>query len=77
MCLLGVERQDLIGDVRFRDEQRDDGFRAETTHRLQPVIAVGRPVTVVVTNHDERIEKPIERFDHVISRLTCASDGSR
>jgi hypothetical protein len=62
--LLRVERQDLISDFRFRDQQGDDGFRAEATHRLQPVIAVGSPVAVTVANDDERIEEAIERFDH-------------
>jgi len=28
------------------------------------VIAIRRPVAIVVTNHDERIEKAVECFDH-------------
>ena len=40
------------------------GLRAEPPHRLQPVVAVGRPVAIVVADDDDRIEEAAELFDH-------------
>src|SRR6185436_5777569 len=55
--LLGVEREDLKGDLGIGHEQRDDRPDAELLQRLQAVVAVGRPVLVLVTNRDDRIEE--------------------
>ena len=62
--LLGVQREDLEGDRRIGHEQRDDRPDAELLQRLQPVVPVGREVAAVVTDRDNRIEKPPDRLDH-------------
>jgi len=48
--LLGIQCEDLVGDVGFRDQQRDDGFRAETAHRLNTVIAIWCEIAAVLSN---------------------------
>ena len=50
------------GDL-FRPAARR-GFRAKAAHGLQPVVAVGRPAAIRVTDDDHRIEKAAERLDH-------------
>src|SRR5262249_31760426 len=63
MRLLGIERQDLEGDLRIRHEERDHGLDAELLQRLQAVIAVRRQVLAVLADRDDRIEEPPERPD--------------
>ena len=53
-------------------------LHAELLQRLQPVVAVRRPVAVLVADGDDRIEEEADLLDaRAISRLTWASDGSR
>ena len=40
------------------------GLRAKLSHRLKPVIAVRRPIAVVLPDRDDRIEESAERLDH-------------
>ena len=52
--------------VGVRHEQRDDGAMPEFFQRLQPVVAVRRPVAFVSvsTNDDDGIEEDAHLFDH-------------
>ena len=59
----------------IRDEQRDDRSRAELSHRLQAMVAVRRPVAVVLADRDDRIEKAAERLDHVHQPLDVRLRG--
>ncbi len=63
VSLLGVERENLERDFGVGHHQRDDGLRSELAHRLQPMVPVRRPVTVVTPDADNRIEKAPERLD--------------
>ncbi len=67
--LLGIQRQDLERDLAIRHEQRDDRARAQGAQRLQSMIAIRRPVFVVLANGDDGIEKPAERLDDVHQTL--------
>ena len=62
--LLGVQREDLERDLRVRHEERDDGADAELLQRLQPVVAVRRPVLVLVADRDDRIQEEADLLDH-------------
>src|SRR4029453_4909582 len=42
----------------------DDRPRAQLLHRLQSMIAIGRPVLVVVMDEDDRIEKATDLLNH-------------
>ena len=42
-----------------------DGLRADLAQRLQTMVAVRRPVAVVLADGDDRIEKAAERLDDV------------
>ncbi len=63
--LLGVQREDLEGDIGIGNEERDDGLGAQLAQRLKPVIPVRGPVPVALTNHDDRIEEAAEGFYHI------------
>ena len=44
--------------------KRDDALRAELLHGLQAVVAVRRPIAVVLANQHERIEEAPDLLDH-------------
>ena len=69
LCAFSVfKRKDLIGRRRFRHDDADDGFRAQRLHRLQAMIAVGRPVAggavfYFFAHDDDRVEEAAELGD--------------
>jgi hypothetical protein len=62
--LFGVEGQDAVRHLHLGDDQRHDGPAAQSLHRFQPVVAVGRPVLAFIGAHrDHRIEKAVQLID--------------
>src|SRR5207302_8034716 len=61
--LLGVERENLEGDLRIGHDERGDRADAELLQRLQTMVAVWRQVLAVVADGDDRIEEAADRLD--------------
>ena len=70
MRLLGVESQDLPGDLAINDNQRHDGSGTETAHGGKAVTTVGRPETFSRRyNSNHRIEIAAGLRDHICQAL--------
>ena len=63
--LLGIERQDAVGDLRVRDDERRHGAQAELLRRGKPVPAVRRGEPVLAGDRDDRIEEHAHCADRV------------
>ena len=61
--LLRIQREDLEGDGWIRDEQGHHRLDAEFLQRLQPMVAVGREVLVVLADRHDRIEEDADLLD--------------
>src|SRR5216684_3204607 len=62
---LGVQREDLVGDIRFGQDQRDHRLCAQQPRRSQSMISIGRPVFAIVSHRDHRIEIAVRAFHRV------------
>src|SRR5262245_694650 len=63
--LLGIEREDLPGDLALGDDERHDRLRAQAAHRRQPVPPVRRPEAFLGRgDRDQRIEEQARLVEH-------------
>src|SRR5436190_8930911 len=68
--LLGVEGQDLEGDLVLGDENGGDHLRLQLLEDRAPVVAVGRPVeTGLGRHHDDGVHEAVDLLDHFLEAL--------
>src|SRR5713101_7996669 len=68
--LLGVERQDLEGDLVLRHEDGRDHCRLELAEHGAAVVAVGRPVEAGLGRHDDDgVDEAVDLLDDVLEAL--------
>ncbi len=63
--LLGVERQDLVGELELGHDEGDQALGPELAHGGQAVVPVGGPVAPVRrAHHQHRVEIAVEPIEH-------------